>query len=600
MSEADHAPMNMRGVGRDGRQPVFFWTLLLILFVMTFVDRLDGIAYLGDVDDSLRAVQITQLLDGKGWYDLSIAGVSMPEIYVSPWSRLVDAPYFVIAFICGAFTSSENALTLAFHIWPSVLLVAFAWFSATTMRHLTRETSSMTVLAGLFSAIAMTYAAYEFTPGRIDHHSMQLVMLAAMSAGLVIWNEKSAILTGVAAVLSLVIGLEVMPFVGLICAGVALSWIFGLEASRRYLIAFGLTLAVLSPVATLAFGGTKILFSVENDVFSAPYIAAFGGFGLISASIAWLLGDRAGSLQRMMVLAVPGAILAVAIAVFMPGILAGPYHMIDPISRALWLERVVQEQSIFHAIKGRNYGLLINTGLQAGLLVFGLPIVLRDWRRRPGVLLVWLLAAFSLLLTIYTIRFLRFPAALVPVFIPALLQAYQRAAAQERTRHLLKLGAASAAVVLLLYGTAAIVSLKHEPGKFIAADYLAHDACLADDYAALAHAPAGRYMTALGMGVSALGMAKSGISVAAIPYHRASPGMQRLFQAFLSKDASERNAALAPFEYLAFCEYPFPVEAEDGTLFRALQNAESWPGLEQIDVAGPRLRVYRINHQDLR
>ena len=110
------------------------FTFLFISFVIVIAaDMADGTLYLGDVDDRMRAIEINQFLGGKGWYDLTISGIALPETYVSPWSRLVDTPYALLAHFLSLVMAPQAALKIAFLVWPPVMLVGFIWFSANAM-----------------------------------------------------------------------------------------------------------------------------------------------------------------------------------------------------------------------------------------------------------------------------------------------------------------------------------------------------------------------------------------------------------------------------------------------------------------------------------
>lgn len=54
-----------------------------------------------DTDDILRAIQVRQLLEGKSWFDRTIAGIAMPEAYQSPWSQLIDCVSAGCRYICN-------------------------------------------------------------------------------------------------------------------------------------------------------------------------------------------------------------------------------------------------------------------------------------------------------------------------------------------------------------------------------------------------------------------------------------------------------------------------------------------------------------------
>ena len=153
-------------------------TFLILVFVFLAAaayDLSDNVLFLGDIDDRLRAVQIRQLLSGKGWYDLTLTGIAMPAPYVSPWSRLVDAPYAAIVWALSHLVGTEQALAIAFNIWPPLLMLAFAWFSAGCMIRLMPRGGNVAPLHAFVAALAMISPALEFAPGRIDHHNLCLL-----------------------------------------------------------------------------------------------------------------------------------------------------------------------------------------------------------------------------------------------------------------------------------------------------------------------------------------------------------------------------------------------------------------------------------------
>ncbi|WP_208245387.1 hypothetical protein WGT02_34900 (plasmid) [Rhizobium sp. T1470] len=103
--------------------------LLLVVSVVAAYISLDlsgDTLHNGDIDDQLRGLLLRLLMSSSGWYDLSLPMVRGPEIYISPWSRLVDAPYASIAFGRQYFLGQEQAINIAFKIWPPILGAIFS------------------------------------------------------------------------------------------------------------------------------------------------------------------------------------------------------------------------------------------------------------------------------------------------------------------------------------------------------------------------------------------------------------------------------------------------------------------------------------------
>ena len=581
---------------------------LAVVFVFAAIaafDLSDGVLYLGDIDDRLRAIQIRQFLTGKGWYDLVLSGIAMPEPYVSPWSRMVDAPYAAFAWLLEPFVGVERGLSVAFHVWPPILMLMFAAFSVAAMRRLMPKGGRLEPLHAVTAALAMAYASLEFVPGRIDHHSVQLVTLAASCFGVLCWSRAGGILLAVSIVMSMTVGLETLPLITFLWGGLTLGWVMRRPGVDEIFQAFSLAIAIIAPAFTLLMAGPHVLFSVQNDIFSAPYVAAFAGFGLISFVAASRVPASAATTIRLASLALPAVLLLLIIAVTMPHVLAGPYAVVDALSRQLWLNRVGQEHSVLLLVRVGDSSAMASLALQAVIIVFALNLVWKEWRlgrTASAIVLLTGIGAFAANFLAY--RFIRFPAALLPLFLPALLS--QLSLAQRA----FQIRVAASAIVIALTATVAFkvvadsMPVALEPGALEAPDFLMLDTCLPEDRAAIARLPKGRYMVTPAVGLTFLEMALAGVDVADISYHRASPGMRRMFEALYGMNAGERREALRPFDYVAFCSYPKAIRAmftpPVGSLFAGLLADAPGPALRQLPVDGaPRLRLYRIEHSAL-
>jgi hypothetical protein len=136
---------------------------------------------------------------------------------------------------------------------------------------------------------------------------------------------------------------------------------------------------------------------------------------------------------------------------------------------------------------------------------------------------------------------------------------------------------------------------------FDAVDYMTASACKGQDFSVLEAAPPGRIALPQGIALPVLLSAPAGFSVGAVPFHRASPGMKRMFEAFLTSDTDVRRTALAPFDYLAGCQFPLRVDPKQAPLYAALVRGDSWPGLERVpSTIRTNFQLFRIDHAVLR
>ncbi|MCD2171582.1 hypothetical protein [Rhizobium sp. C4] len=550
-------------------------------------------------------MQIRQLLAGKGWYDLTLSGIAMPGPYVSPWSRLIDAPYVAITWVLSHLMPIEQAVKLAFNLWPPVLMLVFAWFSAGCMKKLMPAGQRPALLHVLVAALAMSYASLEFVPGRIDHHNVQLVTLAAASYGVLCWSVAGGVLMAVALALSVTIGLETLPLITVLWAGLGLAWIGKRPGADDIFRAFSASIAIAAPLATLVFAGPAVMFGVHNDIFSAPYLAAFTGFGLISALAATLLPANAAMATRFAALAIPGLLLLAGIVATMPGVLAGPYAIIDPLSRSLWLEHVDQEHTVLLLIRSGQISATFNLALQVTISLCAGGLALRSLRAGqagPAVVLAMGVAAFMANLDAF--RFIRFPAAILPLFIPQMLGHIASRPPQAQKRLVSIFGAIVLGSACVFQAIASLMPVQRELNAVDAADFLMNDTCSAADRKAMKALPLGRYMVTPAVGLAILEQQVPGVDVADISYHRASPGMRLMFEALYSADPAARKEGLSPFDYVAFCTYPEAAKARftppGGSLFEALLKDAANPALIPQPVAGSRhLKLYRIDHDRL-
>jgi hypothetical protein len=562
-------------------------------------DIADGKLYHHDVDNEMRVLQIRHLLSGAGsWFDLALPFIQSPEVYVSPWSRLVDLPYVALARTFGLVAPQETALQLAFLAWPPVLLLGFCALAVATARRLTaglRIPPPVEAAVLVAMAVTMVIGVLEFAPGRIDHHNVQIVAMLAICLGLVRADGLGGALVGAGSAVSIVIGLECLPLVVLAYAILSAGFLFRVPAARTMLISSALAMAPAILISAAAFLGPAAR-TTQCDAFSAPYIVLPVGFSLLLAGAARFVPETAKLAVRLLVLAVGAFALLAAGAVAFPACLAGPYAMIDPLSRTLWFDRIWQEHSFLYFY---STGLFVvgSLALMAMLLVLALPFILARLRSRDiGAIAFYLFAAAAFVLTLVLTRYVRFPAAIVPVLIPAIFGWRLVHPGESRAQTLAMAGALVVAV-----GFAGLSLVAPVVGRsFDAVDYMAFDECKTGDIAIPAGTPPGRIVAPLGLSMPLVAALPGGFSVAAVPFHRAAPGMKRVFEAFTATDPDVRRAALAPFDYVAVCRFPLVPEPGDAPFYAALSAGGDWPGLTRVDDGKSDFQLFRIDHALLR
>lgn len=579
----------------------------LVAFAFVLIDAADGTPIYADRDDLVRLLQIRDLLGGRGFFDLTLPFISMPEPYVSHYSRIVDLPYFLIGGALAPLLGAEAALAVAAWVFPLVLLAGFCALALHALRRVAG--GRFGAAEALVTALAMAPALPEFTPGRIDHHNVQIVLMTAMLAGLVGGRaRRGGAVAGAAIALSVAVGLECVPFIVAGLSALSLAGICGGEPDRRRMQAAGLALVAASAPAAILGYGPPIVLATNCDTVSLPWLAALAGGGLIlaAAPLAWRLpafagGDERAIAMRLASLAVPGIALAAMLAVAFPDCATGNYYgVVDPLSRKLWLDTLPQEKGILHQFAAGRYPLAVFCVFWAFLLIATAPAAWRGWRSgRRELAAVWIVALSGLAAYLAIERTVRNDAALVAMLMPAAIALVrsERPFGLSASRRFL----AGALAVPLAVTLAVYLATPKTPFVFTVLDQLHFDYCKAVDAGVLDDIPPSRIMAPLGAARKIVEDHPQH-SVAAFTVHRAAPGMHRMFVAFTTKDPAERAAALAPFDYLAVClrDFGFPGSG-DAPLFAALLGGESVPGLVPVEPerASP-FRLYRIDRAALR
>lgn len=570
---------------------VVFLGLMLLVVANSLMGSAGSII---DVDDRLRALQITQFFQHADWYDLRIRGVEMPEAYVSPWSRLVDLPYIAITFALQPLMGQGLALDIAFHVWPLVMLclVCVLWLG--TLRRLDVEGGVDRYIPIIAAFMLLMQTVQEFTPGRIDHHNVQMLLLIAALFGVSMKSQGGMVLSATACVFSLLVGLELAPVVLLIVLAPCLAWAFDFEGSRRRLVAFSTTVATVAPLAGIVFVGMERLSGTECDAFSAPYLALIVSCGCISAAAALFI-RQTSPLLRLAALAAPAMVLVLYVAYRHPACLGGPYPMVDNVIWDVWISQIPQEQSVLQYFAKRDWPSIFLLATYVPILAASATLAFN--RLRAGDMAfptVYAVAIYLFALYLLQLRFSRFPPLIIALLLPFVWERF-------RSGVKVDLPVVTFAALICIFAAAGLAyAIPFRPLVPTLAHYMAFDKC-ARNVSVLEELEPGRILLAPSLGLTLLDKLPQGFSVGALAFHRGGPGMRRFYDVSLSEHGHERMKAAAPFRYLALCRPPAALQLPVDSLLAALQRDASWSGL--IPILKDRetgFSLFRIDHAHLR
>ncbi|QSY94618.1 hypothetical protein J2J97_01355 [Rhizobium bangladeshense] len=364
----------------------------VILAAVILVTKLFGATdYVGpDNDDGMRLVEVRDFLAGQGWFDLMQYRLGLAGGTLMHWSRLIDLPIASLIWFFGLFAPRETAEALALAVWPLSLIFP----AMLVMGFAGRRIGG---IAGMHIALGLTalaiFTGNRFAPGAIDHHNVQLALVATMVAMLVDPQRRGwcYAIAGVAAAVAIAIGAETTPFVAAVCLTVALVWAWEGEGVAVAARAFGLSLTIAINILFFATVPPRLYAVVACDNLSIGYysLAAIGGSLLLFSAV---FASRLRRPLRFAALAVVGAGVFGSAILISPQCLSDPLGSLDPMLVELWLRHVSEAQSLLALARTDPFsiGAFYAVGL-LGIAVCIFRIIQRD-RVQIHLVLLFLLA----------------------------------------------------------------------------------------------------------------------------------------------------------------------------------------------------------------
>lgn len=370
---------------------------LLVILALLFLHR-NSVDYIGaDNDDSMRLVEVRDLLNGQGWFDMMQYRLGLAGGTLMHWSRFIDLPIASLVLFFRLFVAPERAEILAVSIWPLFLVIPFMASMALVGRRLAG-------MPGLHVALIQTailiITSVRYLPGSIDHDNVQLGLVALIVAMLIDeqFRASNFAVAAIAAALAIGIGAETTPFIAIACIVVAVLWAWEGKAFAAAASAFALTLTIAISAAFFATVPPHFYSMVTCDNLSLGFygITAVGGAALLVSA---LFASRLSRPMRFAVLAVDGAVVAVTTLLLAPQCLGNPLGGLDPMLVDLWLDNVSEAQSILvlSQTDPTSIGAFYAVGL-LGIVVCLLRIVRGERVELHAVLLALLAVSWAIAL----------------------------------------------------------------------------------------------------------------------------------------------------------------------------------------------------------
>jgi hypothetical protein len=325
------------------------WALASALLIAGFgadALRLD----FSEPDNTMRLVQVRDLLGGQGWFDNIQHRLNPPEGVPSHWARWIDAIIAAPIALLTPLLGPHAAEVITAFAWPLALLAAFMLLVARVSRELGGEQHGREAeIAGPIVAALALPTMEKFGPGSFDHHNVELIFAFAAMLGLMRMARLPRMggLAGLTLGAALATAAEGVPQVlsGVMAGG--LLWLFRPDAYRRGLVWLGAGLAL----ASLAFFLTLVPPERWGLRVTDAMSPAFLMIGVVSGGAAILLGagrwsERLSLARRLVVAAAVGGATLAALVLACPELLDGGYSTLAPEMKQLWMPQISETRSL--------------------------------------------------------------------------------------------------------------------------------------------------------------------------------------------------------------------------------------------------------------
>ena len=525
-----------------------------------------------DGDDVMRLVQIRDLLAGQGWFDLHQYRLGPDGGTLMHWSRIPDIPILGLTWLFDLFLPQDTALAWAISVWPPLSLLIVLAGLVLAARNLG---DGKLLVFTMIVALPVLFAHFRFLSGAIDHHNLQLGFFAvALGACLDrVAGLRNMVLGAVMLALSVAVGIELYPFVAVLCAFLALDWAWRGKVIAQGTVAFGATLAAAISICFFGTVPASAWGRVYCDSLSLiSFLALLIGGGGLALSAAFLSGYGRG--VRLAGLVAVGAACGVVFLFQAPQCLGNPVDALAPDVRAIWFDSIEEARPMFAQTGGRWPFVTYAMATSLVALIVSVAGIVRGKDLRTHLLFTLLLVT-GLALMLYQVRFYAFSAllAIVPcaIWVTRTFEA-GREEGGSRVAYLLALVASNPALWAL------VPTLVFPPTVSAAAGT---PACLSEDTrAALDAVPPGMILSDANIG--SLLLNETPHSVMNANYHRDDKGIAASLQAFgLPPDEVPALLAGNQVDYVLLCP-----QAPENRTFARLRPQGFLAGLSAGRVPG--------------
>jgi len=318
------------------------WAVISVLLLVVNWGAITTLRF-PDPDDTLRLVQVRDLLGGQSWFDPTQYRADAPGGGVlMHWSRLVDLPLAVVIFLLSPLLGSANAEVAALVIVPLFTLGCVMLLAARIAWRLMGEEE--TNFTALIVALSVPVLA-QLAPLRIDHHGWQLVFILVALNGLMVRTPMlGGQVIGASLAVLLAISVEGLPISVVFFAVLALRWLRD-RSQRGWMLGAIQALAIVSAVIFVGTRGIGDLVT-HCDAISPVHLGIFL-WGAVSLTVLSAL-EPLPLAGRLAGFAVTAAGAAAFVALGAPQCATGGgFAELDPLVHDFWYVHILEGMPVW-------------------------------------------------------------------------------------------------------------------------------------------------------------------------------------------------------------------------------------------------------------
>jgi hypothetical protein len=581
----------------DWRWLALIWVILATTLTLRAF-RIEGPApFFGDTDDAMRIVVVQDLIAGQGWYDLVQHRLNTPFGAEIHWSRLVDLPLAGLLLALTPILGEPAALVVTGTLWPLLLVGAVLYLSARLCLELVGEEA---VLPALVLPVLNPAILAEFTPGRVDHHNIVIVLTLAMLTCAVISLRRPrwAWLAGAAGATALAVAIESLPLVLAVVVAYGLAFVAD-PVHRRAMRDFGLGLGLFTGLHLALARPPARWLEAACDMLSPVF--ALGTLVIGAALLLVSLLPLRTPILRLVALALAGGVGAALVVGLYPQCLAGPYGALDPWLQTRWIAAISEAKPWHRSLVDLPpYTVAVGVPALLGLGV-GIVILVRSRLQRIDWLVAFTVLVFSSLVMLGQVRGARL-AVLPAIPFAAWLIVTARTAFLARPgfwRGTALIGGwlAFSGIILALAVGVVLQLVPADRSKTVLAARASKAPCLAPSaFTELRTWSPARLMVPIDLGSHVL--LETPHSVVAAPYHRNEAGILDTFRFFNgSLEDAQAIASARGIDFVVTCPALPEMNGIDlgveDTLLARLAGGDLPVWLEDVPGSGP-LRILKV------